>query len=51
VLPLLVLVGRAHWTRTIPVWPALQALGTGRPMEHRMLLVDSPADAAALFAP
>jgi predicted Rossmann-fold nucleotide-binding protein len=51
VLPLLVLVGRAHWTRTIPVWPALQALAAGRPMEHRMLLVDSPADAAALFAP
>ncbi len=48
VLPLLVLVGREHWTRTIPVWPALQALAAGRPMEQRLHLVDSPADAAAL---
>ena len=48
VLPLLVLVGREHWTRTIPVWPALQALAAGRPMERALHLVDSPADAAAL---
>jgi len=48
VLPLLVLVGREHWTRTIPVWPALQALAAGRPMEQQLHLVDSPAGAAAL---
>ena len=49
-LPLLVLVGREYWTRTVPVWPALQALAAGRPMEDRLHLVDSLADAATLFA-
>ncbi|HSF97441.1 MAG TPA: Rossmann fold nucleotide-binding protein [Ornithinibacter sp.] len=49
VLPRLVLVGREHWTRTIPVWPALQALAAGRPMARHLYLVDSPADAVALL--
>jgi len=33
-----------------PVWRALQALAAGRWAEQRLHLVDSPADAAALFA-
>jgi predicted Rossmann-fold nucleotide-binding protein len=38
--PPMVLVGRDHWTSTIPVWPALIALGNGRPMGQRLALVD-----------
>ena len=45
-LPVVVLVGRRHWTETIPVWPALRALAAGRPMAGRLHLVDSTADAA-----
>ena len=41
----LVLVGRRHWTETLPAWPLLEALGDGRPMAGRIALVDSP-DAA-----
>jgi predicted Rossmann-fold nucleotide-binding protein len=40
-LPPLVLVGREHWTETVPVWPALQAIARGRPMELALHLVDS----------
>lgn len=47
-LPVVVLVGRRHWTETIPVWPALQALAAGRPMGASLHLVDSTADAAEL---
>lgn len=50
-LPPLVLVGREHWTRTVPVWPALQALATGRAMEGVLHLVDSVAEAAQVLAP
>jgi predicted Rossmann-fold nucleotide-binding protein len=39
-LPPLVLVGKEHWTETIPVWPAIELLGAGRPMERAMHLVD-----------
>lgn len=48
VLPVVVLVGREHWTRTVPVWPALAALAAGRPMEERVHLVDGVAEAAEL---
>lgn len=37
----MVLVGRAHWTERLPVWPLLRALASGRPMESRIALVDS----------
>ncbi|MFE2151596.1 LOG family protein [Streptomyces lavendulae] len=37
----MVLVGRAHWTADLPVWPLLRALAGGRPMESRIALVDS----------
>ncbi|WP_377641639.1 LOG family protein [Oryzobacter terrae] len=47
-LPVVVLVGRRHWTQTVPVWPALTALAAGRPMAERVHLVDSVEDAAAL---
>lgn len=43
----MVLVGREHWTRTLPVWPALQALATGRDMGARVHLVDELDDAVA----
>ena len=29
----MVLVGRAYWTDTVPVWPLLRSLARGRPME------------------
>lgn len=45
-LPPLVLVGLEHWTHTVPVWPALRALGRGRPLGEALHLVDTP-DAAA----
>ena len=40
-LPPLVLVGREHWTETVPVWPALQALTRGRRMEQAVHLVET----------
>ena len=47
-LPVVVLVGRHHWTELVPVWPALTALAAGRAMEHRLHLVDTVEEAAAL---
>lgn len=48
-VPPLVLIGREHWTGTLPVWPLLQALAAGRPMADAIHLVDSPDEAAALL--
>ena len=45
-LPVVVLVGREHWTRTVPVWPALTALASGRAMAEHLHLVDSVEEAA-----
>jgi predicted Rossmann-fold nucleotide-binding protein len=45
-LPVVVLVGREHWTRTVPVWPALTALASGRAMADHLHLVDSVDEAA-----
>ncbi|MFX4271170.1 LOG family protein [Propionibacteriaceae bacterium Y1685] len=36
----MIMVGREHWTRTLPAWPLLQALGAGRTMGERISLVD-----------
>lgn len=47
-LPVVVLVGREHWTRVVPVWPALTALASGRAMAEHLHLVDSVDEAAAL---
>ncbi|WP_244932282.1 LOG family protein [Nocardioides sp. W7] len=44
----MVLVGEEHWTRTLPVWPLLQALARGRAMESHVHLVDTVEEAAAL---
>ena len=48
-LPQLVLVGHEHWTRTLPVWPAVQALGRDRDMATAVHLVDTVDEAAALL--
>ena len=50
-LPPLILVGRTHWTRTLPVWPALQTLARSTPsgrMVQALHLVDTPGQAAAI---
>ena len=41
----LVLVGRRHWTETVPVWPALRQLAAGRRMAGVVHLVDGLDDA------
>lgn len=45
----MVLVGRAYWTRTLPVWPLLQSLARGRAMEEHVHLVDSVEEAIQTF--
>ncbi|GAA5157614.1 LOG family protein [Ornithinimicrobium tianjinense] len=47
-LPPLVLVGRAHWTEQLPVWPLLQALARERRMSAVLHLVDTVDEAAAV---
>jgi predicted Rossmann-fold nucleotide-binding protein len=47
-LPVVVLVGREHWTRAVPVWPALTALASGRAMAEHLHLVDSVDEAAEI---
>jgi predicted Rossmann-fold nucleotide-binding protein len=47
----MVLVGGSYWTSTVPVWPVLQALARGRPMEQYLHLVETADDAAGLFGP
>lgn len=42
----MVFVGEQHWTQKLPVWPLVQALGQGRTMGERLLLVDDVDDAA-----
>ena len=44
----MVLVGREHWTRRLPVWPLLQALAEQGGFADRVFLVDDldAADAA-----
>ena len=46
----MVLVGREHWTRTLPAWPLLRALAQGRAMEEHVHLVDTVDEAAAIVA-
>jgi predicted Rossmann-fold nucleotide-binding protein len=50
-LPPLVLVGREHWTETVPIWSALLALARNRPMERALHLVDSIDDVLPLLPP
>ena len=42
----LVLVGRAHWTRTVPVWDALTTLAGDLPLAQRLMLLEDAADPA-----
>jgi predicted Rossmann-fold nucleotide-binding protein len=44
----MVLVGRRHWTETLPVWPLLEALARDRPMADHIHLVDTVDEAAGL---
>ncbi len=46
----MVLVGRAHWTEELPVWPLLQALARGRAMEDHVHLVETVDEAVAVVA-
>jgi Predicted Rossmann fold nucleotide-binding protein len=39
----LILVGVEYWTRTVPAWPLLAALATGRPLANAIHLVDDVA--------
>lgn len=45
----MVLVGVEHWTRTLPVWPLLEALAAEREMRDHVHLVDDVEEAAALL--
>ncbi|MEO9324879.1 Rossmann fold nucleotide-binding protein [Nocardioides sp. C4-1] len=47
----MVLVGREHWTESLPAWPLLQALARGRAMEQHVHLVDTVDEAAELLLP
>ncbi|WKV16462.1 Rossmann fold nucleotide-binding protein [Janibacter limosus] len=49
-IPPLVLVGLEHWTETVPVWPALRALGTGRPLGDVLHPVATPQEAAEIVS-
>lgn len=48
-LPSLILVGRQQWTQDIPVWPAIQAMARGRPMDKATHLVESVEDIVPLL--
>ena len=50
-VPPLVLVDRVHWEETIPVVPALRALGHQRDLGPRTHVVDTVEDALTLLAP
>lgn len=43
----MVFVGHDYWTQTLPVWPLIKALGHGRTMGERLLLVDDVDEAAS----
>ncbi len=45
----MVLVGREHWTASLPAWPLLRGLAHGRAMESAIYLVDSVAEAESVL--
>ena len=45
----MILVGVHHWTGELPVWPLLDRLAQGRPMEHGIHLVETVDDAAEVL--
>jgi predicted Rossmann-fold nucleotide-binding protein len=46
----MVLVGREYWTSTYPVWPLLEKLAAGRPMEGHIHLADDVSAAVSLLS-
>ncbi len=46
----LVLVGVEQWSQTLPAWPLLAALASGRPMEKSIALVETVEEAGAWLA-
>lgn len=46
----MVLVGRRHWTETLPVWPLLEALAADRDMAPHVHLVDDIDEAALIVS-
>ncbi len=48
-VPPLVLVGRRHWSATIPVWDALRHLARDHPMQRAIHLVERPEEACDLI--
>jgi predicted Rossmann-fold nucleotide-binding protein len=47
----MVLVGRQHWTETLPAWPLLLAMARERDFESSVWLVDSVDEVAELLGP
>lgn len=45
----MIFVGARHWTEALPVWPLMEALTAGRPMEHDIHLLDDPAEVRGLL--
>ncbi len=45
----MIMMGRRHWTETLPVWPLLRSLAEQRGFPDRVALVDSPEEVAALL--
>jgi predicted Rossmann-fold nucleotide-binding protein len=46
----MVLVGGRQWSRTVPVWPLLEALANTKGFRHAVELVDTIDDAVAFIA-
>jgi len=45
----MVLVGRDHWSKQLPVWQLVEVLGRGRAFGPRLHLVDDPAEVLPLL--
>jgi predicted Rossmann-fold nucleotide-binding protein len=45
----MVLVGRRHWTETVPAWQLLEGLAAERPLAEHIHLVDSVEEAAEVI--
>jgi predicted Rossmann-fold nucleotide-binding protein len=45
----MVFVGHEYWTQTLPAWPLVEVLATGRPFGARARLVDTPEAALGLL--
>jgi predicted Rossmann-fold nucleotide-binding protein len=46
----MVMFGREHWTRTLPVWPLLEAMSKGRPWGRSIALCDTADEVLACIA-